>query len=132
MALTIGDNCPIFELYNQKGELIKIENFIGKKTLVIYFYPKDDTPGCTKEACSFRDAYEDFKTLGCEIFGISSDNLNDHKKFAEKHRLTFQLLADTTKSVRKSFGVPSNLFGLIPGRVASKSLTELWGFFVFK
>lgn len=117
MALTIGDTCPIFELYNQKGELVQIGNFIGKKNLVIYFYPKDDTPGCTKEACSFRDAYEDFKTLDCEVFGISSDNLKDHKKFAEKHRLTFQLLADTTKSVRKAFSVPGNLFGLIPGRV---------------
>lgn len=117
MALTIGDSCPIFELYNQKGELVKIGNFIGKKNLVIYFYPKDDTPGCTKEACSFRDAYEDFKTLDCEVIGISSDSEKAHKKFADKHRLTFQLLADANKHVRKLFGVPGNLFGLIPGRV---------------
>lgn len=117
MALTIGDNCPTFTLNNQAGEHISITDFIGKKTLVIYFYPKDDTPGCTKEACSFRDAYEDFKSLGCEVIGISSDSIATHKKFAEKHRLTFQLLADTTKSVRNAFGVPGNLFGLIPGRV---------------
>ncbi|MEY4521179.1 MAG: hypothetical protein RIT10_364 [Bacteroidota bacterium] len=117
MALTIGDNCPTFSLNNQAGERISIADFIGKKTLVIYFYPKDDTPGCTKEACSFRDAYEDFKSLGCEVIGISSDSIAAHKKFAEKHRLSFQLLADTDKSVRKLFGVPGNLFGLIPGRV---------------
>jgi len=117
MALTIGDNCPTFTLNNQAGERISIADFIGKKTLVIYFYPKDDTPGCTKEACSFRDAYEDFKSLGCEVIGISSDSIAAHKKFAEKHRLSFQLLADTDKSVRKLFGVPGNLFGLIPGRV---------------
>lgn len=117
MALTIGDKCPLFDLKNQFGETIQIEQYIGKSTLVIYFYPKDDTPGCTKEACSFRDSYEDFKTYGCEVFGISSDSMSAHKKFADKHRLTFQLLADTEKSVRKLFGVPGNLFGLIPGRV---------------
>lgn len=117
MALTIGDNCPAFSLNNQAGDLISIADFIGKKILVIYFYPKDDTPGCTKEACSFRDAYEDFKSLGCEVIGISSDSIAAHKKFAEKHHLSFQLLADTDKHVRHLFGVPGNLFGLIPGRV---------------
>ena len=117
MALTIGDNCPDFELNNQFGERIKIKELIGKKTLVIYFYPKDDTPGCTKEACSFRDAYEDFIALNCEVIGISSDSEKAHKKFADKHRLTFQLLSDANKHVRKLFGVPGNLFGLIPGRV---------------
>ncbi len=117
MELIIGDNCPDFELNNQFGERIKIKELIGKKTLVIYFYPKDDTPGCTKEACSFRDAYEDFIALNCEVIGISSDSEKAHKKFADKHRLTFQLLADANKHVRKLFGVPGNLFGLIPGRV---------------
>ncbi len=117
MALTIGDNCPDFELNNQFGERIKIKQLIGEKTLVIYFYPKDDTPGCTKEACSFRDAYEDFIALNCEVIGISSDSEKAHKKFADKHRLTFQLLSDANKYVRKLFGVPGNLFGLIPGRV---------------
>ena len=117
MELIIGDNCPDFELNNQFGERIKIKELIGKKTLVIYFYPKDDTPGCTKEACSFRDAYEDFIALNCEVIGISSDSEKAHKKFADKHRLTFQLLSDANKHVRKLFGVPGNLFGLIPGRV---------------
>ncbi len=117
MALQIGDNCPSFKLANQFGELVDSSNLIGSKNLVIYFYPKDDTPGCTKEACSFRDSYEEFKDLGCEVLGISSDSVEDHRKFAEKHRLSFNLLADTSKELRKAFGVPGNLFGLIPGRV---------------
>ncbi|MEN9997273.1 MAG: hypothetical protein RI922_263 [Bacteroidota bacterium] len=117
MALQINDTCPAFKLPNQFGEIIDSEQLIGTKILVVYFYPKDDTPGCTKEACSFRDAYEEFKDLGCEVVGISSDSIADHKKFAEKHRLSFNLLADTAKEVRKAFGVPGNLFGLIPGRV---------------
>jgi peroxiredoxin Q/BCP len=117
MALQIGDNCPSFKLANQFGEFIDSSNLIGTKNLVIYFYPKDDTPGCTKEACSFRDSYEEFKDLGCEVLGISSDSVEDHKKFAEKYRLSFNLLADTSKELRKAIGVPGNLFGLIPGRV---------------
>lgn len=117
MALQIGDTCPTFKLANQFGELIDSSDLIGTKNLVIYFYPKDDTPGCTKEACSFRDSYEEFKDLGCEVLGISSDSVEEHKKFAEKYRLSFNLLADTSKEVRKAFGVPGNLFGLIPGRV---------------
>lgn len=117
MNIQIGDNCPRFTLKNQHDELINIEDLIGQKNLVIYFYPKDETPGCTKEACSFRDSYEEFKDLGCEVIGISTDSVSAHKAFAEKHRLTFILLADTKKEVRKAFNVPSNLFGLIPGRV---------------
>jgi peroxiredoxin Q/BCP len=88
----------------------------SEKTL-LYFYPKDDTPGCTKEACSFRDSYEEFNDLGCEVIGVSSDSIEDHKKFAEKYHLSFNLLADTAKELRNAFGVPGNLFGLIPGRV---------------
>lgn len=117
MALQIGDNCPSFKLANQFGELIDSTSLIGSKTLVIYFYPKDDTPGCTKEACSFRDSYEEFKDLGCEVIGVSSDSIANHRKFAEKYGLSFNLLADTEKELRKAFGVPGNLFGLIPGRV---------------
>ena len=117
MNIQIGDDCPRFALKNQHNELINIEDLIGKKNLVIYFYPKDETPGCTKEACSFRDSYEEFKELGCEVIGISTDSVSAHKAFAEKHRLTFILLADTKKEVRNAFNVPSNLFGLIPGRV---------------
>jgi len=115
--IQIGDKCPDFQLKNQKGELVQIKNLIGEKKLVIYFYPKDDTPGCTKEACSFRDNYEDFKDFGCEVIGISSDNEKKHTDFASKYNLPFILLADTDKTVRNQFGVPGNLFGLIPGRV---------------
>lgn len=117
MSLQIGDNCPIFSLENQDGKTINIANFIGQKILVIYFYPKDDTSGCTKEACSFRDSHEAFKDLGCEVFGISSDSVSSHLKFAKKNRLTFNLLADIKQDVRNSFGVPRSLFGLISGRV---------------
>lgn len=117
MAIQIGDKCPQFVLPNQHGQEVDIQNYIGNRILIIYFYPKDDTPGCTKEACMFRDSYEEFVDLGCEVIGISSDSIESHKKFAETYRLSFPLLADTKGKVRKSFGVPGNLFGLIPGRV---------------
>lgn len=117
MAIAIGDTCPSFKLKDQNNADFDIQSVLGQKVLVVYFYPKDDTPGCTAEACSFRDSYEDFKDLGCEVIGISSDSPEKHTKFAEKHRLSFTLLADTSKTVRKLFGVPGNLFGLIPGRV---------------
>ncbi len=117
MALKIGDRCPSFSLQNQENQTVRIDDLIGQQLLVIYFYPKDDTPGCTAEACSFRDSFEEFKDLGCEVIGISSDSPEKHKEFATKHRLSFTLLADIKKDVRKLFGVPTNLFGLIPGRV---------------
>ncbi|MGB0933950.1 MAG: peroxiredoxin [Lishizhenia sp.] len=117
MAVKIGDKIPSFKLKNQNGTDVYSSSLVGDKNLVIYFYPKDDTPGCTKESCSFRDAYEDFLELDAEVIGISSDDETSHKKFAEKHRLPFDLLADSKKTVRKAFGVPGNLFGLIPGRV---------------
>jgi len=117
MAIAVGDKCPTFTLKDQNNTDFDIKSVLGKKVLVIYFYPKDDTPGCTAEACSFRDSYEDFKDLGCDVIGISSDSPEKHAKFAEKNRLSFTLLADTSKTVRKQFGVPGNLFGLIPGRV---------------
>lgn len=117
MALIKGDTCPDFTLPNQHGEQFSMNTVLGEKIIVLYFYPKDDTPGCTAEACSFRDSYETFKDLGCEVIGISSDSISKHKAFAEKHRITFTLLADTDKKIRKLFDVPSSAFGLIPGRV---------------
>ena len=117
MAIQIGDKCPIFTLHNQHNEKVNIEDYFGKKNLVIYFYPKDDTPGCTKEACSFRDQFEVFQSMETEVIGISSDSPAKHKEFAETHRLNFILLSDQDKAVRKAFGVPSSLFGLLPGRV---------------
>ncbi len=115
--LEIGDTIPIFNLKNQNGDNFDIEKYRGKTPMVIYFYPKDDTPGCTKEACSFRDEFEAFTDLGVLVIGISSDDVASHKKFAEKYHLPFTLLADTKKKVRKLFGVPTSLLGLIPGRV---------------
>jgi peroxiredoxin Q/BCP len=115
--MQIGDKCPSFELNNQQGELVHSSSFIGKQKAVIFFYPKDETPGCTKEACSFRDKYEDFLELGCQVIGISSDSVDSHAQFANRFGFTFTLLSDPEKSVRKAFQVPGNLFGLLPGRV---------------
>jgi thioredoxin-dependent peroxiredoxin len=117
MALQTGDKCPSFTLPDQNGAPFHIDDLIGKKLLVIYFYPKDETGGCTAEACSFRDNYEDFSALGCEVIGISGDGIASHEKFAAKHRLNFTLLADTKKEVHKLFGVSGSLFGLLPARM---------------
>lgn len=117
MSLNIGDIVPYFELNDQKGELFKSDTVIGQKPAVVYFYPKDETPGCTAEACSFRDSYEDFKDLGAEVIGISSDSIGSHKRFAERHRLPFILLADTKKKVQRLFKLPKLLFGLYTKRI---------------
>ena len=117
MSIKTGDKCPAFELKDQEGNLRERQEFLDKKALVLYFYPKDDSPGCTAQACSFRDAYEDLLESGGEVGGVSGDSLEQHKKFAKKHNLPFTLLADTNNKLRKQFGVPTNLFGLIPGRV---------------
>jgi len=116
-ALGIGDPVPDIVLYNQNNEQIHIKDYIGKNSLVIYFYPKDDTPGCTKEACKFRDEFEVFTNLHAKVFGISSDDVASHKAFADKYHLSFSLLSDKDNKVRKRFGVPSFGAGLIPGRV---------------
>ena len=115
--MKIGDLCPHFELTDQHGKSFNSSDWIGKKKLVIFFYPKDETPGCTKEACTFRDRHEEFLEFDCQVIGISSDSVNSHKQFATKHNFNFVLLADTDKKIRKLFGVPGNLFGLLPGRV---------------
>jgi peroxiredoxin Q/BCP len=116
-TIQIGDNCPAFSLPDSQGKEIHVNEYLGQKILVLFFYPKDDTPGCTKEACAFRDAYADFVALGCEVFGISSDASNSHQVFQQKYQLPYPLLSDTQKKVRQLFGVPTSLFGLIPGRV---------------
>lgn len=117
MAIKKGDKCPTFSLKDQNGKEMKIERFLGEKNLIIYFYPKDETAGCTQQACSFRDAYQDFQDMGAEVIGISSDTVNSHNAFAKNHSLPFVLLADNEKRVRKMFGVPTNLLGILPGRV---------------
>ncbi|MCZ6899760.1 MAG: peroxiredoxin [Bacteroidetes bacterium] len=116
-ALKIGDMVPIISLPDQHGNLVNFDDFINKHPLVIYFYPKDDTPGCTREACGFRDQFEVFQEAGAKIFGISADSPKSHLKFIERYRLPFSLLSDQEKKVQKQFGVSSSLFGLLPGRV---------------
>lgn len=116
MGIKVGDAAPDFTLPKQDGATVSLEDLLGKGAVVLYFYPKDDTPGCTVEACSFRDAYEDFKEAGAEVVGISSDSAADHRAFADKHRLPFTLVSDAGGKVRKLYGVPSTL-GLFPGRV---------------
>ncbi len=116
MGIRVGDAAPDFTLPKQDGSLVTLKTLLGKGPVVLYFYPKDDTPGCTAEACSFRDAYEDFKEAGAEVVGISSDSESAHRDFADKHRLPFVLVSDQGGKVRKLYGVPSTL-GLLPGRV---------------
>jgi len=115
--ISVGSVIPTFELKDQNGQDFKIDSVLGKKNLVIYFYPKDDTPGCTKEACAFRDQFAVFEDADALIIGISAQSVESHFNFAKKHRLNFTLLSDVGNKVRKLFGVPANLFGLIAGRV---------------
>ncbi|MGA1821142.1 MAG: peroxiredoxin [Thermoplasmatota archaeon] len=114
--LRIGDNAPGFDLPSSDGGKISFQDLLGKGPIVLYFYPSDDTPGCTKEACSFRDQYEDFTDAGATVIGISSDSLDSHRRFVKKHNLPFTLLSDADDEVRKLYNVPKT-FGFIPGRV---------------
>lgn len=116
MKLEIGDQIPIFSLTDSDGNLFHSSQIIGEKVVVIYFYPKNFTPGCTKEACNFRDKYEDFQKLGAEVIGISSDSVESHQKFKKKYNLPYTFLSDPTEDIRKKFGVKGHLLGIIPGR----------------
>ena len=116
MGIQVGDAIPDVALQSQTGETVDLKSFNGEKCVVLYFYPKDDTPGCTKESCSFRDSYTAFQDAGAEVIGISGDDVASHKTFATKYNLPFTLLSDTGNAIRKSFGVPST-FGILPGRV---------------
>jgi peroxiredoxin Q/BCP len=111
-ALKIGDAAPDFALPNQDGETIRLSDQRGK-VVVLYFYPKDDTPGCTKEACAFRDLRGAFAEAGAEIFGVSRDSVKSHRKFADKYGLPFSLLADETGEVCRAYGVikEKSMFG---------------------
>lgn len=111
-----GDPAPDFELPDAAGKSVRLSDFAGKRPVVLYFYPKDETPGCTAEACAFRDSHEAFRETGAEVIGVSSDSEESHRKFAERHRLPFTLLSDHGGKVRKLYGVPPTM-GLLPGRV---------------
>jgi len=115
-SIQVGDRAPDFTLSSQTGEQVSLADFRKDRAVVLFFYPKNETPICTKEACAFRDAYEDFVDAGAAVIGISSDSAESHRKFAHGHRLPFLLLADVDGSLREAYGVPKTL-GMWPGRV---------------
>ncbi|MBL9102421.1 MAG: peroxiredoxin [Myxococcales bacterium] len=112
----VGEAAPDFTLEDHRGQRVTLSDLLARGCVVLYFYPKDDTPGCTAEACSFRDQYEVLKEAGAEVVGISSDRVASHEAFAAKHRLPFILLSDPKGAVRAAYGVQRTL-GLIDGRV---------------
>jgi peroxiredoxin Q/BCP len=109
----IGKTAPDFTLPSTTGEPVSLRQFKGKKTVILYFYPKDDTPGCTKEACDFRDGADEFEKNNVVVLGVSTDDMETHMKFKEKQRLPFPLLSDPDAIVSKMFGVykQKNLYG---------------------
>jgi peroxiredoxin Q/BCP len=116
LTAKVGDKAPDFTLPSQLGDNVTLSEYFGKKNVVLYFYPKDESPGCTREACTFRDSYEELTTLGAEVIGISSQSVESHRSFATHHGLPFILLSDAENKVRQLYGVPSTM-GVIPGRV---------------
>jgi thioredoxin-dependent peroxiredoxin len=115
-GLRVGEPAPDFSLPSSSGELVSLSDFRGKSDVVLFFYPKDNSPACTMEACSFRDSHEAFREAGAEVIGISSDSSSSHRGFADRFRLPYILLADTDGAVRAKYGIPRT-FGLFPGRV---------------
>lgn len=115
-SVGVGDKAPDFTLPSQSGEPVRLQDRLGERVVVLYFFPKDGTPGCTAEACAFRDSHDVFAEAGAEVIGVSSDSVDSHVAFAGRHELPFTLLSDAGGQVRKSYGVPSVL-GLLPGRV---------------
>lgn len=122
-SVRIGDKAPDFTLPSQSGAPVTLSDYQGRQVVVLYFYPKDNTRGCTAEACAFRDSYEVFTAAGAEVIGVSSDSTESHDKFSGRHRLPFVLLSDKGGQVRKRYGVPSTL-GVLPGRVTYVIDTE--------
>lgn len=117
MAVGVGDLAPDFTLKDQKGAEVRLKDLLAEKAVVLYFYPQDETPGCTTEACTFRDSYEAFKEAGAEVVGVSSDSSASHERFAAHHRLPFILLSDEGGKLRKLYDVPRSIFGFVDGRV---------------
>ncbi len=115
--LRVGDKVPSFTLPDQDGKPFRSEDALAKGPLVLFFYPKDGSPGCTVEACSFRDASGEFLEAGATVVGVSSDSSESHRRFADKHSLPYSLLADEGGALRKQFGVPKSMLGLVEGRV---------------
>lgn len=111
----VGDEAPDFCLEDQDGRKVRLSDYRGDKNVVLFFYPRDETPVCTKESCGFRDNYATLTESGAEVIGISGDGRASHKRFQEKHRLPYSLLSDPGRGVAKRYGV-SSAFGLLPGR----------------
>ncbi len=115
--LKVGEEAPHFSLLDQNGNSVSFLDFRGKKNLVIFFYPKDNTPGCTSESCSFRDNYAGFCALNTQVLGISDDSVQSHEWFAAEHRLPYPVLSDEGGKVRKSFGL-NRFLGILPPRAS--------------
>ena len=115
-AVAVGDKAPLFTATLQDGGTFDSASLSGRKSLVLFFYPKDNTPVCTQQACAFRDAYGQFVKADVEVIGVSSDSPASHRRFAEKHRLPFPIISDPDSALRKLFGVP-RAWGIFPGRV---------------
>ncbi|MFN8240219.1 MAG: peroxiredoxin [Bacteroidales bacterium] len=115
--ISVGDLIPDFILPDQDGNMFDIKSVRGRKKLVIFFYPKDDSPGCTREACHFRDLHDVFVGADAVVIGISGQSPESHSRFASRHKLNYSLLSDNGNKVRSLFGVPTDLFGILPGRV---------------
>lgn len=116
MKIKVGDRAPDFSLPSQMGDNVTLSEYIGKKNVVLYFYPLDESPGCTKEACTFRDSYQQLADLGAEVLGVSGQSVESHVAFATHYGLPFILLSDNGNKVRELYGVPATM-GIIPGRV---------------
>ncbi len=116
LTVKVGDKAPDFTLPSQMGDNVSLSEYFGKKSVVLYFYPKDESPGCTKEACAFRDNYEELANLGAEVLGVSGQSVESHKSFASHYGLPFLLLSDAGNKVREVYGVQATM-GIIPGRV---------------
>jgi len=114
--LGVGDVAPDFTLPDQTGTPVRLRDRLGRKNVVLYFYPKDQTPGCTIEAKAFRDSYDAFTAAGAEVIGVSADSVASHRRFVASHGLPFLLLSDRDGEVRERYGVEKTL-GLVPGRV---------------
>jgi len=115
-AVAVGDKAPPFTATLQDGGTFDSTTLLGRKSLVLYFYPKDNTPVCTQQACAFRDAYAEFVKADVDVIGVSSDTPESHRRFAAKHRLPFPIISDPDNALRKLFGVPRALW-IFPGRV---------------
>jgi peroxiredoxin Q/BCP len=116
LVIKVGDLAPDFTLSSQFGDNVTLSEYFGKKNIVLFFYPKDESPGCTKEACSFRDSYQQLTDLGAEVLGVSAQSVESHVAFATHYGLPFILLSDKDNRVRELYGVPATM-GIIPGRV---------------